>query len=138
MLLTYRELQNYKHMKKNILVVEDERSMQMLLENFLSQSFSVVVMGHGKEAFDWLQSGQIPALIIADINMPEMDGYEFVKSLKTSGYFRDIPIIMLSGTDSSTERVKFLRLGARDYLVKPFNPEELMLRVELLLKDATV
>lgn len=125
-------------MKKNILVVEDERSMQMLLENFLSQSFNVVVMGNGKEAFDWLQSGQIPALIIADINMPEMDGYEFVKSLKTSGYFRDIPIIMLSGNDSSTERVKFLRLGARDYLVKPFNPEELMLRVELLLKDATV
>jgi len=125
-------------MKKNILVVEDERSMQMLLENFLSQSFNVVVMGNGKEAFDWLQSGQIPALIIADINMPEMDGYEFVKSLKTSGYFRDIPIIMLSGTDSSTERVKFLRLGARDYLVKPFNPEELMLRVELSLKDATV
>lgn len=110
----------------------------MLLENFLSQSFNVVVMGNGKEAFDWLQSGQIPALIIADINMPEMDGYEFVKSLKTSGYFRDIPIIMLSGNDSSTERVKFLRLGARDYLVKPFNPEELMLRVELLLKDATV
>lgn len=125
-------------MKKNILVVDDERSMQMLLENFLSQSFNVVVMGNGKEAFDWLQSGQIPALIIADINMPEMDGHEFVKSLKTSGYFKDIPIIMLSGTDSSTERVKFLRLGARDYLVKPFNPEELMLRIELSLKDATV
>ncbi len=120
-------------MKKNILVVDDERSMRMLLENYLGETFKVIVRDNGKDALDWLHEGHIPELIIADINMPQMDGYEFVKNLKASGYFKDVPILMLSGTDSSTEKVKFLRLGAGDYVVKPFNPEELLVRIELLL-----
>lgn len=124
-------------MKKDILVVDDERSMRMLLENFLCKKFNVVVKSNGKEAIEWMHTGQIPSLIIADINMPQMNGFDFVNNLKSSGYFKDVPIIMLSATDSSAERVKFLRLGANDYVVKPFNPEELLLRIELLLKSVS-
>ncbi len=120
-------------MKKKLLVVDDERSIRMLLENYFSQDYMVTVKGDGQEALNWLHEGNIPDLIIADIHMPNMDGYAFVDNLRASGYFKDIPIIMLSGSESSAEKVKFLRMGANDYLVKPFNPEELSVRMELLL-----
>ncbi len=120
-------------MKKKILVVDDERTIRMLLENYFRESYDVTSKCDGQEAMNWLHEGNIPDLIIADINMPNMDGNAFVDNLRSSGYFKDIPVIMLSASESSTERVKFLRMGANDYLVKPFNPEELSLRIELLL-----
>lgn len=75
----------------------------------------------------------MPDLIVADIQMPNIDGYEFVKQIRASGFFRNIPLIVLSGLESSNEKVKCLKLGANDYLVKPFNPEELAIRIELLI-----
>lgn len=120
-------------MKKKLLVVDDERSIRMLLENYFSQDYRVTVKSDGQEAMNWLHEGNIPDLIVADIHMPNMDGYAFVDNLRASGYFKDIPIIMLSGSESSAEKVKFLRMGANDYMVKPFNPEELSVRIELLL-----
>ncbi|MEA3317513.1 MAG: response regulator, partial [Bacteroidota bacterium] len=82
---------------------------------------------------NWLQKGNMPNLIVVDIEMPNMNGYEFLKLVKASGFFKEIPVIMLSGVDSSDERVKCLKLGAKDFIVKPFNPEELELKVEINL-----
>lgn len=120
-------------MKKKILVVDDERTIRMLLENYLGQTYEVTAKSDGLDALNWLNAGNIPDLIIADINMPNMDGFAFVENIRASGYFKDIPVIMLSASESSTEKVKFLRLGANDYMVKPFNPEELLVRMDLLL-----
>ena len=120
-------------MRKKILVVDDERTIRMLLENYLGQTYDVTAKSDGLDALNWLNTGNIPDLIIADINMPRMDGFEFVENLRASGYFKEIPVIMLSASESSTEKVRFLRLGANDYMVKPFNPEELLVRMELLL-----
>ncbi len=120
-------------MKKKILVVDDERTIRMLLENYLGQTYEVATKSDGLDALNWLNAGNIPDLIIADINMPNMDGFEFVENIRASGYFKDIPVIMLSASESSTEKVRFLRLGANDYMVKPFNPEELLVRMDLLL-----
>jgi DNA-binding response OmpR family regulator len=120
-------------MRKKILVVDDERTIRMLLENYLGQTYDVTAKSDGLDALNWLNTGNIPDLIIADINMPHMDGFAFVENLRSSGYFKEIPVIMLSASESSTEKVKFLRLGANDYMVKPFNPEELLVRMELLL-----
>ncbi len=120
-------------MKKKILVVDDEQIIRMLLENYFAASYNVTVKSDGKEALEWLHQGFIPDLIIADINMPNMDGLAFVENIRSSGYFKDIPIIMLSSSETSAEKIKFLRLGANDYVVKPFNPEELSVRIELLL-----
>ena len=120
-------------MRKKILVVDDERTIRMLLENYLGQTYDVTAKSDGLDALNWLNTGNIPDLIIADINMPRMDGFEFVENLRASGYFKEIPVIMLSTSESSTEKVRFLRLGANDYMVKPFNPEELLVRMELLL-----
>lgn len=120
-------------MKKKILVIDDELSIRMLLENFLSKTFEVAAKSDGLEGMKYLEGGNMPDLIVADIQMPNMDGYDFIKNIKASGYFKDIPLIMLSGIESSQEKVKCLKLGANDYIVKPFNPEELSIRIELLL-----
>lgn len=119
-------------MKKKILVIDDERTIRVLLENFLKE-YVVTTKNDGLEGLSWLQEGNMPDLIVADIQMPNLDGYEFVKQLRASGYFKDIPLIVLSGIESTAEKIKCLKLGANDYIVKPFNPEELALRIELLM-----
>lgn len=120
-------------MKKKILVIDDELSIRMLLENFLSKTYEVTTKNDGMEGVQWLEKGNIPDLIVADIQMPNMNGNDFIKNIRSSGFFKEIPLIMLSGIESSQEKVKCLKLGANDYLVKPFNPEELAIRIELLL-----
>lgn len=120
-------------MRKKILVIDDEKTIRVLLSNFLKKEYDVVSKSDGVEGLNWLQEGNFPDIIVVDIQMPNMSGYDFIKNVKASGYFHEIPIIMLSGIDSSAEKIKYLKLGASDYMVKPFNPEELSLRIELLL-----
>jgi DNA-binding response OmpR family regulator len=105
----------------------------MLLENYLQKKYDVTTLENGEDGLHWLQDGNLPDLIVADIQMPKVDGYEFIKNVRASGYFKDIPMIMLSARESSTDKVKALKMGANDYMVKPFNPEELEVRIELLL-----
>ena len=120
-------------MKKTILVIDDEMSIRMLLENFLSKTYNVITRNDGQEGLQFLEEGNLPDLIVADIQMPNLDGYELIKNVRASGFFKNIPMIMLSGIESSNERVKCLKLGADDYLVKPFNPEELSIRIDNLI-----
>jgi len=111
-------------MNHKILVVDDEPSICMLLENFLSKKYEVTCQYDGLEALRWLE-GNLPDLIICDIQMPNMDGYIFLEKLRQRGYTKHTPVIMLSGVESSKERIRCYRLGAQDFLSKPFNPEEL-------------
>ena len=113
-----------------MLIADDDQGMRMLLENFFNDKFEVIVKENGLDALKWMQKGNIPDFIIVDIVMPELDGYEFIKNVRSSGYFKRIPIIMLSGLENSEEKIKCLKLGADDYMIKPFNPEELSIRVE--------
>lgn len=111
-------------MKKKILVVDDEISICLLLENFLSQDYDVVSLNNGFDALEWLE-GNLPDLIISDIQMPKMDGYEFLTNVRKRGFTKHTPVLMLSARAESKERIKCYKLGAQDYLTKPFNPEEL-------------
>lgn len=111
-------------MKKQILVVDDELMMTTLLEFFLGEKYSVNSVSSGKEALLWLENN-LPDLIISDIQMSEMDGFELLKIIRLGGFTKHTPVIMLSGRSESKERVKCYQLGAQDYLTKPFNPEEL-------------
>lgn len=120
-------------MKKNILIIDDELSIRMLLENFLNKNYSVVTRNGGMEGMAWLEEGNIPDLIVVDIQLPNLEGYYFMKNIRASGFYKHIPLIMLSGIESSSEKMKCLKSGADDYIVKPFNPEELSLRIELLI-----
>ena len=109
---------------KKILAIDDELSMRTLLEFFLKETYEVVTIASGAEALEWLDE-TIPDLIISDIEMRGMDGFEFLKQVRLRGYTKHTPVIMLSGKSESKERVKCYQLGAQDYLIKPFNPEEL-------------
>jgi len=111
-------------MNKKILVVDDEITICLLLENFLSKDYDVVSINDGSDALDWLE-GNLPDLIISDIEMTKMDGYEFLTKVRERGFTKHTPIIMLSAKSESKERIKCYKLGAQDYLTKPFNPEEL-------------
>jgi DNA-binding response OmpR family regulator len=111
-------------MKNKILIIDDEPSICLLLKNFLSKRYEIICQYDGLEALLWLE-GNLPDLIICDIQMPNMDGYLFLEKLRQRGYTKHTPVIMLSGMESSNERIRCYKLGAQDFLAKPFNPEEL-------------
>jgi len=123
-----------KTMAKQVLVIDDETIMRKLLKQILHDKYEVILKENGREALEWMYEGNIPDLVVADLNMPEIDGLEYIKRVRESGFFNDVPLIVLSGEESSSERIKCLKLGANDYLIKPFNPEELGLRIDNLIK----
>lgn len=120
--------------REEVLIIDDQPIMLKLLEQILKDRYEVVALENGKEALEWMYSGNIPDLVVADLNMPEIDGFEYIQRIRESGFFYDVPLIVLSGEESSTERIKCLKLGANDYLIKPFNPEELRLRIDNLIR----
>jgi DNA-binding response OmpR family regulator len=123
-------------MKKSMLIIEDNSFMKALLGNLFSIHFEVFSVSNGYEALEWLYEGNMPNVIISDIVMPEMDGFEFLKNIRGSTFFNSIPLVMLSGVDKSNDRIRCLQMGANDFVIKPFNPEELTIRVQNLLKSA--
>ena len=117
-----------------LLAIDDEISIQQILEHYFKDSFTVVTKSNGKEGLNWMQEGNIPHVIIADIEMPVMNGYEFIDQVRSSGFLSHIPMIMLSGNDSSENRIRCLEAGADDYMIKPFNPRELAARINGILR----
>ncbi len=111
-------------MSDKILVIDDELSIRLLLENFLAKNYEVICKSNGLDALEWLE-GNIPDLIICDIQMPLMDGYQFLTMVRNRGYTKHTPVIMLSCAENSQDRIRCYQLGSQDFLVKPFNPEEL-------------
>ncbi|GAB3295233.1 response regulator transcription factor [Hymenobacter humi] len=124
--------------KKVLLIVDDEPSICLILEHYFSMDYTVVVKPNGLEAMEWLEQGNSPDAIVADYDMPLMDGPEFIKQIRASSRHREVGLIILSGKDSTANKIKCLKLGADDYLVKPFNPEELSLRIQNMLNRIRV
>ena len=121
-------------MKKKLLIIDDEPSIGLILESFFSRDYEVIIKTNGEEAMAWLQKGYFTDAIIADFEMPLMNGLEFIKQLRASKLFKDIPLVMLSGKDESSNKILCLRNGADDYMVKPFNPEELAIRLNKMIR----
>jgi len=116
---------------QTILVVDDEDRLVSLLEAYLSQAgFRVVTAGDGVQALQIAQR-QPPDLIVLDVMMPEMDGYEFMRLYRRE---RDVPIILLTAKVEPEDRIVGLELGADDYLTKPFRPRELLARIRAVLR----
>jgi adenylate cyclase len=120
--------------KATILVADDTRmTVQLVRDVLVLHGYRVVVAFDGLEALEKVQHEQ-PDLLILDINMPRMDGYEVCRRLKRNPDTAHIPIVMLSAMESVQHRVQGLKLGADDYVVKPFRPAELVARVEAHLR----
>ena len=116
--------------KRNILVIDDEKSICFILENTLKNEFNVISFSDGIEGLSYLENGNIPDLIISDLDMPGINGFLFLEKIRNSGFFDNIPVIILSGNDESTDKIKCFELGADDYVSKPFIPKEIMARVK--------
>ena len=112
-------------MKKRILIVDDDLSILKLLNFILSKEYEIIVRNNGIDAFSWLEDGNIPELIISDLQMPYFDGQSFIKNVKISGLFRDIPIMMLSAAHDLEEQVSKMPFQVDAYMPKPFNPSSL-------------
>ena len=118
-------------MTKNILVVDDEKRILSLLDAYLEQQgFQVSTATNGKEAL-FVARHEKPDLIILDIMMPEMDGFEFMRQHRKE---RETPIILLTAKVEEDDKVIGLELGADDYVTKPFSPRELTSRVRAVLR----
>ena len=118
-------------MTKTIMVVDDEHRLVSLVQSYLVQEgFRVVTANNGKDALA-VARHEKPDLIILDIMMPEMNGYDFMRQHRAE---HDTPIILLTARVDDEEKVVGLELGADDYVTKPFRPRELMARVRAVLR----
>lgn len=117
--------------EKVILVVEDEPSIREVVSLYLKRSgFRVIEAKDGVEAFRVLENSP-PDLVILDLMLPNVDGFEITRQLRSKG---DTPIIMLTARRSESDRIAGLEMGADDYVVKPFSPQEVVSRVRAVLR----
>ncbi len=123
--------QSFSPSPAHIMIVDDNKMMRSFLNSFLTKKgYRVSTAVDGIQALNQLRKGNYPDLIITDIRMPGLDGMEFLDRLKASPLLGEIPVIILSGQDSSESRITCLEKGAVDVLTKPFNPMELDLRLK--------
>ncbi len=115
--------------KSLILVVDDDRNCAEILANVLESSYNVCVAINGQSAMDAVKNNP-PDLILLDIVMPGIDGYEICKKLKNDNTTKDIPVIFLTGLSGVNHEIKGLELGAIDYISKPISPPIVMARIK--------
>ena len=121
-------------MKPLIMLVDDRPEIAKVISMYLKGSYDTVFFESVIEAMAYLQKGNLPNLIITDINMPEVSGTEFLRQLKSSSLFEEIPVFVLSSIENSEEQIRLLELGAADFILKPFNPVELKVRIAKWIK----
>ena len=117
-----------------ILVVEDNVELLMLMKQLLSRKYKVETARHGREAVELIEKTELD-LIISDVMMPVMDGYELVKYVKNSVGYRHLPIIMLTAKTQETDKMDALTVGADEYMTKPFKMKELLLRIDNMIAN---
>lgn len=123
-----------------ILIVEDNTSLSEYLVTIMSEHYQVLCAANGRKAVEILEGlseKDLPHLIISDVMMPEMDGYQLLEYLKSHELFWKIPVIILTARVALQDKLKALRIGVDDYITKPFEEEELLVRIVNLLKHAT-
>jgi len=121
-------------MKEKILIVEDEKDIVKMLEyNLKKEGYRTFSVHDGEDAID-SANRERPDLILLDLMLPEMDGFEVCKALKKESKTASIPIIMLTAKSQESDKVVGLELGADDYVTKPFSPRELIARIKAVLR----
>lgn len=122
-----------KPMTRKVLVVDDTKNVQILLTDFLSgQGFAVFTAGDGREALETVKQ-ENPDIILLDIMMPNMDGYQFISYLRRES---DVPVIMITAKQQEADLIRGFDLGADDYITKPFRMRELLVRMRAVLRRA--
>jgi len=123
--------------QKRLMLVDDDPNLILLVKDYLEfRGYEVTSASNGVEALENLEK-EVPDLIVCDVMMPGMDGYTLVQHIRENPRTSWIPVLFLSAKGQSQDRVKGLNTGADVYLVKPFEPEELVAQVESSLKQAS-
>lgn len=122
-------------MKKTILAIDDSKAIRFLLQTVLGKDFQVVTAPDGCSAMFWLSKRNLPDLIIVDAQLHDMEEWELIEQLSSSGIYRDIPLIVLSSLDKKTVQAQCLEYGVTEYFSKPFNPVDLVASVNRALSN---
>jgi DNA-binding response OmpR family regulator len=113
-------------MKKSILAVDDSKAIRFLLQTVLGREYQVITVPDGFSAVYYLSNRTQPDLIIADPQLPDMENWELIHQLSTSGMHSGIPVLVLSGLGRHETEAKCLEYGVVRYFMKPFNPIDLL------------
>jgi len=122
-------------MKKQILAIDDSKAIRFLLQTVLGKEYQVVTVPDGYSAMYYLSHRTAPDLIIVDPQLPDMENWELVQQLSSSGMYGDIPVLVLSGLDKKETEVKCLEYEVAKYFLKPFNPVELLSAIQEQVKS---
>ena len=121
-------------MKHDILVVENDEALRWLLENILKDRFHVTITKDTMSAMARMANGNLPSLILCDLDMPDNTGLSFLQNLTNSGAFNDIPVIMFSSRTDEGTKDSCIKAGASGFLGKPFDPLKLIEEINKVLK----
>jgi CheY-like chemotaxis protein len=120
-------------MKKQILAIDDSKAIRFLLQTVLGRDYQVITVPDGYSAMYYLSHREQPDLIIADPQLPDMDNWELIQQLSTSGMYGDIPVMVLSGLGEKDTEEKCSEYGVVKYFMKPFNPVEMMEAIDRMV-----
>ncbi len=121
--------------KANILIIEDHDSVRLLLGMTFKKQYNVVTKRDGLEGLAWLSAGNMPDLIVLDMEMPRLNGIGFLRQLRSSGMFNQIPVLLVSGSANAIEQTELFDLGIVDYIAKPFNPVSIYEKVKAIVAN---
>ena len=127
-------LEAFLEQRKVVLIVEDEKEIQLFLNELLKEKYKIIIANNGAEAIGIMKT-EIPDIIITDVMMPIMDGIELCKKVKNDNKTCHIPVIMLTAKSSVLHRIEGLESGANSYIAKPFHPDHILIRVQKLLEE---
>ena len=119
-----------------VLVVEDDEHISQVLRFMLErQGYQVVHMADGRAASSHIAASNPPALVLLDVMLPYVDGFEIVQLIRAQENWRDVPVLMLTAKNTERDTVRALDAGANDFVIKPFQPQELLARVRRFLRS---
>ena len=121
-------------MKKRVLVIDDDYPIRLLIQKVLEKDYEIHAFNNVAKAVDHMNAHGNPDVIVSDIKLPVIDGKDFLKNLKTSAIYSEIPVVIISSwTDGQTQQ-ECEQAGADAYINKPFNPEKLVKIIDQLVK----
>ena len=122
-------------MKKQVLAIDDSKAIRFLLQTVLGKDYTVVTAPDGCSAMYWLSKRNLPDLIITDAQLPDMQDWELIEQLSSSGIYRDIPVMVISSLDKEQVDAKCSEFGVAENFTKPFNPVDLVNAVKRVITD---
>jgi len=121
--------------KKTVLIVEDDDTISYLLDFLLSrEGLTVVAATDGQKAHNLIEEIDPPSLVLLDVMLPFIDGFELIKHIRSLSNWKEVPVIMLSSKSHEKDIILALNSGANDYVVKPFQPQELLARINRFIQ----